>query len=268
MTIDLTRRTLLRLPLAAATLAASPQTRRGEEIRRIPAPEANQAVAVDESCVYAIGNHEIGKYDKQSGRRLAGWHCEAGKPLIHLDSGVIREGVLYCAHSNFPGLPMVSSIEMWDAKSLRHVKSHSFGIFAGSATWVDFLDRDSYVTFAHYRTTADESARDPRWTTLIQFDSDWRQRQAWVYPEEVVSRLGQYSISGGVFLQNRKLLCTGHDNPELYLLSFPEGGSTLVLEEIVPIPMKGQGIALDPSDPALLYGIDRAKREIVVARIG
>lgn len=233
----------------------------------MPASEANQAVAVDESCFYAIGNHEIGKYDKQSGRRLAGWQCETGKPLIHLDSGVVREGVLYCAHSNFPGLPMVSSIEMWDTKSLRHIKSHSFGIFAGSATWVDFIGPDRYVTFAHYRTSADEPARDPRWTTLIQFDADWQQRQAWVYPEEVVSRLGQYSISGGVFLPDRKLWCTGHDNPELYLLSFPEGGSTLVLDEILPIPMKGQGIALDPSDPTLLYGIDRAKREIVVARI-
>jgi hypothetical protein len=83
----------------------------------------------------------------------------------------------------------------------------------------------------------------------------------------VVSRLGQYSISGGVFAPDHKLFCTGHDNPEIYVLAFPEGGSTLVSEEIFSIPMKGQGIALDPSAPDLLYGIDRAKREIVVTRI-
>jgi hypothetical protein len=53
----------------------------------------------------------------------------------------------------------------------------------------------------------------------------------------------------------------------MYVLSFPRGGSSLVLEDIVAIPMKGQGIALDPSDRSILYGIDRAKREIVVARI-
>ena len=51
------------------------------------------------------------------------------------------------------------------------------------------------------------------------------------------------------------------------MLGFPEGGSVLALEDSFAIPMKGQGIALDPAVPAILYGIDRAKREIVVTRI-
>ena len=261
----LTRREVM-LSLAATSLSASPQ-RRSEEVRRIPAPEANQAVAADETSLYAIGNHAIGRYDKKTGKRLASWECETGKPLIHLDSGVIHEGTLYCAHSNYPGLPMVSSIEMWDAATLRYTGSHSFGIFAGSATWVDLHQGYRYVTFAHYRNSADEPGRDARWTTLIQFDSDWRRRQAWVYPAEVVSRLGDYSISGGVFTPDHKLFCTGHDNPEIYVLTMPESGSSLVLEDTFQIPMKGQGIALDPADPGLLYGIDRLKREIVAARI-
>jgi hypothetical protein len=33
------------------------------------------------------------------------------------------------------------------------------------------------------------------------------------------------------------------------------------------MPMHGQGIALDPDDPTLLYGIDRPRREIVVTRV-
>jgi len=263
----MTRRGALALPLTAFAQRAAGQHRQSEELRRIPAAEANQAVAADETCLYAIGNHVIGKYDKKSGKRLAGWECENGKPLIHLDSGVIHDGVLYCAHSNFPGLPMVSSIEMWDTGTMRHMQSHSFGIFNGSATWVDFHDRYGYVTFAHYRTAADEPTRDPRWTALVQFDSEWRERQGWVYPDEVVSKLGNYSISGGVFTRDGKLFCTGHDNPEVYVLRFPEGGSSLVLEETFAIPVKGQGIALDPSDAGLLYGIDRAKREIVVVRV-
>jgi len=261
----LTRREAM-LSLATA-LSAAPQGRRVEEVRRIAAPEANQAVAADDTSLYAIGNHEIGRYDKKSGKRLAGWECQTGKPLIHLDSGVVQEGTLYCAHSNYPGLPMVSSIEMWDAATLRHAGSHSFGIFAGSATWVDLHQGYRYVTFAHYRNSADGPGRDARWTTLIQFDLEWRQRQSWVYPAEVVSRLGDYSISGGVFTPDHKLFCTGHDNPEIYVLTVPKSGSTLVLEDIFPVPMKGQGIALDPADPGLLYGMDRAKREIVVARI-
>jgi hypothetical protein len=260
----MTRRTILALPFAAALSAA---TRRCEEVRRIPAPEATQGVAADDRFLYAIANHTIGKYEKQSGKRVAGWECENGKPLIHLDSGVVYDGVLYCAHSNFPGLPMVSSIEMWDAATLRHTASHSFGIFAGSATWFDLRDGYRYVTFAHYRGSSDEPTRDPRWTALIQFNADWQQRQSWVYPEEVVAKLGNYSVSGGVFTRDGKLFCTGHDNPEVYVFTFPKGGSALVLEETFSIPMKGQGIALDPADPTLLYGIDRSRREIVVTRL-
>ncbi len=261
----MTRRAILALPLAAA---ASGQPRRYAEVRRLPAPEANQAVAADDRFLYAIDNSAIAKYDKQSGNRIAEWRCERGKPLIHLDSGVVHDGVLWCAHSNYPGVPMTSSIEAWDAATLRHTASHSFGIFAGSATWIDLRDGFRYVTFAHYRGASDESSRDPRWTTLIQFDSEWKQRQSWVYPAELIAKLGDYSISGGVFTRDGKLLCTGHDNPEVYVLTFPRGGSTLVLEETIPMPMKGQGIALDPADPAILYGIDRARREIVIARIG
>jgi hypothetical protein len=50
-------------------------------------------------------------------------------------------------------------------------------------------------------------------------------------------------------------------------LRFPEGGSVLVLDEIVPTMIHGQGIALDPNDAGLLYGIDRPKKEIIVARL-
>jgi hypothetical protein len=255
---------MLALPLAAVVGRAA---RRCEEVRRIPAAEANQAVAADEEFLYAIGNTSIGKYEKKSGRRVAGWSCESGKPLIHLDSGVVHGGVLYCAHSNYPGVPMVSSIEMWDAATMSKATSYSFGIFAGSATWVDLRDGFRYVTFAHYKGSSDEAARDPRWTTLIQFDGEWRQRQSWVYPEAVVSKLGNFSISGGVFTPDGKLWCTGHDNTEVYVLRMPSGGSVLELEEIFAMPMKGQGIALDPVDVSALYGIDRGKREIVVTRV-
>jgi hypothetical protein len=262
----MTRRGALLLPLAAALRAAAP-TMRCEEVRRIPAPEANQAVAADDEFLYAIGNHAIGKYDKKTGKRVASWECENGKPLIHLDSGIIREGVLHCAHSNYPGVPMLSSIETWDVRTMRHTGSYSFGIFTGSATWMDMRAGYRYVTFAHYKGNGDEPGRDPRWTSLIQFDGDWRQRQAWAYPEEVVSRLGVMSLSGGVFAPDGRLYCTGHDNAELYVLRFPEGGSVLIVDEIVPTMIHGQGIALDPLDPTALYGIDRPGKQIIVARL-
>jgi hypothetical protein len=263
----MTRRQALLLPLAARVARAAPAQWRSEEVRRFPAAEATQGVAVDAGHVYAIANYTIGKYEKKTGKRVSGWDGEKGKPFIHLDSGAVHGGVLYCAHSNYPGVPMVSSIETWDAKTLQHTGSHSFGIGAGSATWVDLYKGHRYVTFAHYKSSADEPGRDPRWTSLLQFDSEWRRLQGWVYPDELVSKLGNFSISGGVFAPDGKLFCTGHDNAEVYVLQFPKGGSSLQWEAMFPVTFNGQGIALDPTDSQLLYGIDRAKREVVVTRI-
>ncbi len=259
---------MLSLPLMAQpmTSAQHPQWR-CTELKRYAAPEANQAVAVDDRHFYAIGNHILAKYDKHTGRRLAVWECERGKPLVHLNSGVVRDGLLYCAHSNFPELPMASSIEVWDAATMRHHSSHSFGIFAGSATWLDYYQGHWYVTFGHYGGRGGEPNRDARYTSLIQFDAQWRRLQAWVYPSEVVARLGQYSISGGVFLPDGAICCTGHDEPELYFVSLPKGGSSLVFEAALASQNPGQGIARDPAEPGILYGIHRARREIVVMRL-
>jgi hypothetical protein len=259
--------TMVAAPLVMRSPARPPQRRVADEVRRFPAREANQGVAADRDHLYAIDNHAIGKYDKRTGQRVGGWQCERGEPLIHLDSGVVHGGVLWCAHSNYPGVPMTSSIETWDTASLEHASAHSFGIYEGSATWVDLRGGQRYVTFAHYRGPSDEPTRDPRWTAVVSFDAEWRRRQAWVYPVEVIDKLGNYSMSGGVFAPDGRLYCTGHDNPEVYVFNFPTGGSTLVLDEIVPMPMHGQGIALDPEDATMLYGIDRPRREIVVARI-
>ena len=252
----MTRREALLLPFAAGIAAAAEVS----PITRVAAAEANQGVAAGPGHLYAIANHSIGKYEKRTGKRVAAWECERGKPLIHLNSGVVRSGLLYCAHSNYPAEPMLSSIEIWDTATLRHRRSHSFGIDTGSATWIDFRGGYVYVCFVRYGARNVESA-------LVQFDTAWRRRQAWVYPPELIERQGKYSISGGVFLPDGRLLCTGHDHPELYVLRFPEGGSVLRLEDTIAAPIHGQGIARDPVDRALVYGIERSSREIVSFRL-
>ena len=65
----------------AAALALAP----AQALSRLPAPEANQGVAVDGAYVYAIGNSEIGKYDRVTGQRVALW---TGDPATfpHLNS--------------------------------------------------------------------------------------------------------------------------------------------------------------------------------------
>ena len=262
------RRFLLSIPFALYTQArGATQTWRSKEVRRWPAPEANQAVAVDARHFYAIGNHAIAKYDKKTGQRVSDWACDKGNPLIHLNSGIVRDGVLYCAHSNYPNVPMISSIEMFDTKTMRHTGTHSFGIVDGSATWIDFRQGRWYVTFGHYGNKSGEPNRDARYTNLVEFDAEWRRLQGWAYPEALVSKLGQYTISGGTFGSDGRLFCTGHDNAEIYVLSFPQGGATLVLESTFAAPNHGQGIAWDRSEASTLYSIDRAKKEVIVTTV-
>jgi hypothetical protein len=45
---------------------------------------------------------------------------------------------------------MTSSLEIWDAATLKHIGNHSFGINWGSLTWADFCDGYWWMTFANY----------------------------------------------------------------------------------------------------------------------
>ncbi|MBI1312986.1 hypothetical protein GC176_16980 [bacterium] len=237
------------------------------ELRRFDAAEATQAAAVDARHFYAIANSRIGKYDRKSGELVAQWQASDEYPLTHLNSGLVREGRLYCAHSNYPKSPNISSVEIWDVESLQHVDSHSFGIYEGSLTWVDWHDDSWWAVFAHYsgQKTDDPLVRDHRWTALVRFDAHWRRLEAWVFPNEVLDRFAPNSCSGGGWGSDGALYCTGHDHKEVYRLQLPQAGSTLVLTATLPAPVTGQGIAWD-LERQLLFGIDRPRRQVVVGR--
>ena len=253
--------------LAASAAAAQDQSRRFEEVRRFSAEEARQGVAVDDRHFYAISNRQIGKYDKQSGERVGGWEGTPDGPIIHLDSGVVLDGRLYCAHSNYPGVPMVSSIEVFETDSLEHVESHSFGIFGGSATWVDRAEGHWWVAFAHYAGFGGVPDQGPAWTNLVKFDDRWRRVAGYVYPQTVVERFQEMSNSGGTWGEDGRLYATGHDDGAVFVLSLPTAGSVLGLQEVLPVTAEGQGIAWDRSEPGTLYSIIRSTREVVVSKL-
>lgn len=105
------------------------------ELRRLPAAEANQGVAVDAEHYYAIADAAIGKYRKTDGALVARWTAPAGSGIRHLNAGVVVEGRLYCAHSNFPLKPDQSSVEVFDVATLAPVDRHAFVEPPGSLTW-------------------------------------------------------------------------------------------------------------------------------------
>ena len=237
-----------------------------QEVRRFGTEEATQGVAVDESHFYAISNRRIGKYDKLTGQRVGGWEGEPTGPIIHLDSGIVRDGLLYCAHSNYPGVPMVSSVEVFDTETLEHVGSHSFGILGGSATWIDRADGHWWVAFGHYAGRGGVPDHGPAWTNLVKFDDSWRRVAGYVFPSEVVERFEAMSNSGGAWGADGRLYATGHDDGVVFVLSLPTAGPVLELNETLSVTAEGQGIAWDPTESGTLYSILRSSREVVVSK--
>ena len=250
------------------TFAAESALPAAVEVRRYDAPEATQAVAVDGAYFYAIGDDVIAKYAKSTGTLCKRWKASDDVPLEHLNSGIVQDGKLYAAHSNYPHYPDASSVEIWDTETLEHVDSHSFGIYEGSLTWIDWHDESWWAVFAHYteKINDDPYAKDARWTSLVRFDPQWHREAGWTFPEEVIARFQPDSCSGGTWESDR-LYCTGHDRGELYELVRPEGGATLRLVRTIRVPITGQGIAWDRDEPRTLYGIDRPRRQVVVARL-
>jgi hypothetical protein len=258
--------TFLRATIAAASFLSTPAW--AEEpvavtagrIASFRAAEARQAVAVDGRFFYAIDNRRIAKYDKKTGERVADWQGRSDGPIIHLNGGVVVDGKLYTAHSNYPGWPMVSSVEIWDAETLEHAGTHNFGIERGSLTWLDFHDSAWWGAFTHYNhpfggnPSASGSNRNTR---IVRFDAGWRVAEAWVLPEALLEKFGDMSNSGGSWGPDGKLWITGHDRPEAYALILPEAGSVLRWEGSMSLDIAGQGIAWDRSERQVIWGVVR-----------
>ena len=229
------------------------------EVARFKAAAAKQAVAVDDKYFYAIDNTTIVKYD-MNGDSVGAWVNTVDNPLKHINSGIVVGNKLYCAHSNYPDIPMASSIEIFDTKTMRHEKTISFGIETGSCTWVLPGRNCWYVFFAHYENRSQQPNRDVSWSQLVKYNKDWTKIEAWVLPKDLLPRVRPYSLSGGVLIDD-VFYCTGHDAKECYLLKIPDKGYALEWIGTVPIPFEGQGIAVDEEQN--LWGISRKVREVI-----
>lgn len=256
-----------------ASLPAAPKpelTKHGlvaTELRRWRPRGANQGVAVDRDHFYGIGNFIVGKYDKRTGERVGEWIGLRGGPIIHLNGGLVQDGLLVLSHSNFPQLPMASSVEYFDPVTVRPVRSVSLGLRHGSLTWAERREGEWWACFAHYNDQGFESGKDQRWTHVGRFDDRWQMLESWLFPPQVVATWGKSSCSGGSWGPDGLLYVTGHDAKELYVLRLPRLGSVLEYVTTIDVPFEGQSWAWDPAEPRVIYGIIRRTREVVVARI-
>jgi hypothetical protein len=192
----------------------------------------------------------------------------AGEPLTHLDSAVVYRDAVYAAHSNYPDWPMTSSVEVWNARKLEHVGSHSFGIGLGSVTWLDRHAESWWGAFGNYDRVQAGMSRpygETQHTQIVRLGDDFRIEEAWTLPEGILERLRPMSNSGGSWGPDGFLYLTGHDRNEIYVTCIPAAGSTVVWLGTVSVPgLDGQGIAWDRSvDERVLWAIHKQDRQVL-----
>jgi predicted GH43/DUF377 family glycosyl hydrolase len=231
------------------------------ELRRIESPDAHQGVAVDVNSVYAIGSRSISKHDKATGKVLAKWSAPSGSPVKHLNSGIVIDDRLYCAHSNWPTSPLKNSVEIFQTTTMKHLERIPFPETEGAINWIERQRGAWWIVFAFYGP--DEAHR----TRLVKYNDDWKPLHQWTFPETVVKRFLPNSNSGGAFGPNGRLYLTGHDHAEMYVLAAPQVDAKLIHLATVKAPIAGQGIAWDHSDIGTLFGIVRKKKQIVSMRL-
>lgn len=244
--------------------AASPLA--AVELRRMPAPEANQGVAADATSVFAIDNSVIARYDKKSGRRLAEWRGDPQK-FKHLNSCIVRARQLICAASNYPETPMSSMVLWFDTRTLRLQRTLPLQPGFGSLTWVDQRSGEWWAGFAHYDGKGGELGRTHRQTVVVRYSATFRALASYRFPDSVLGRLAPKSTSGGAWGKDGLLYVTGHDRPELYVLRLPEQGTVLEHVATIATPTGGQAIAWDPAADRTLWSIERKSSDLVASRI-
>ena len=182
--------------------------------------------------------------------------------LRHLNSGVVVDAKLYCAHSNWPTVPLENSIEIFEPATLKHIGRRGFPGTTGAINWVERHRGYWWVVFAFYG-----NASNVQRTRLVRYDDEWQPQGEWTFPDSVIQRFLPASNSGGAWGPNGLLYVTGHDHAELYVLRVPAKPGTLEHVTTVAAPIAGQGIAWDRSDIGTLYGIVRSQKTVVKMRL-
>ncbi|MBI1360958.1 MAG: hypothetical protein GC155_11830 [Alphaproteobacteria bacterium] len=233
-------------------------------VRTYVAPEADQGVAVDAHSFYAIDNSMIAKYDIATGELQAGWAGPAHGLIRHMNSCFAEAGKLWCANSNYSLTPMGSSIEVFDARRMTHIDSHSLGMTdEGSLVWFGRLDGGWIAGFAHYDETGGLTFKDHRFSSVVTFDADWRRTGGWLFPADILERMAPHAASGGVIGPDGLLYVLGHDRQEMYVLARPDMGPVLIHVATISLQAEGQAFSWSKAGDRTIYTVDRHHGQVL-----
>jgi hypothetical protein len=226
-------------------------------------PEADQGVAAERRVFHAVDNHTLATYDRISGERLRVWEGGEDGPIQHMNSCYARQGRLWCANSNYPEVPHGSSVEVFDAASLRHVQTHSLGLMdEGSLVWFDVVRGGWLGGFAHYATRGGTGFKGPDYASVITMDAQWRRTGGWLFPAALVARFSPHAASGGAIGPCGWLYAMGHDAPEMYVLGQPLMGPHLVHIATITLEAAGQAFSFAPDAPNTAFVVERRAGQV------
>ena len=134
------------------------------------------AVAVDAQFFYAIDDAAIGNNQKDTGQGASKWEETPGGPVTHLNSGIVQDGLLYCAQLELPRhtdgeLRRSVRDSSDDARSQHPIAA---GIWFGNL--VDRADGQWWVTFAQYAGKGGEAGKGPKDTVIVSSTIGGRSR--------------------------------------------------------------------------------------------
>jgi hypothetical protein len=229
-------------------------------VRVYKAPEASQGVAVDSQNFYAVDNSVLAKYEIESGRLIDRWIGPRNGLIRHMNSCLADAGRLWCANSNYPATPMGSSIEVFDAATMKHTVSHSLGMREeGSLTWFDRYGTGWIAGFSHYDRNGGVPFKNHTFSSVVTFDSEWRRTGGWLLPASTLERMAPYASSGGAIGPDGWLYLLGHDRPEMYVVGRPPMGP--VLSHVATIALEAEGQAFSWAKTGrTIFAIDRDQR--------
>ncbi len=241
-----------------------PQELSATKLEDFTAMEATQGVAADEKYFYAVANYVLAKYERKTGALVKRWIGKRGGLIRHMNSCYAEAGKLYCANSNHPQLPMASSIEIFDAKTMTHVESKSFGVMdEGSLVWFDHYKDGWIAGFAHYDDETGLPYKDHSYASVVTYDRDWRKTGGYALPASILEKMAPQAASGGAIGDDGRLYVMGHDLPEMYVLDFPEMGPVMIHVATIAAPAEGQAFAFDPKEPRRVWAISRPNGKVV-----
>lgn len=239
-----------------------------EETARFPASEAGQGVAANATHVYAIGNFVIARYNRKSGEREALWRGPRGGMIGHMNSCFIEDNALWCANSNHPRLPFANSIEIFDAKTLKHRRSIPLGVMdEGSLVWFDRVGEGWIMGLSQYNDETGLSFKNNSFSEVSLHDDAWRRIGGWALPPALVERMAPQAASGGAIGPDGLLYLMGHDRPEMYVLAKPPMGPYLIHIATIAIDAEGQAFDFVEGSAREMCAISRPKREIRCFRL-